>query len=99
METEITPTTLTNANVAPVKFTAEEMKEIADVRDGFDKAVVAFGRFYLQQRELKRTEERLTSELALMEKNEKDFLDKIVAKYGEGNYDPATGIFTPKKKV
>lgn len=99
MENEQAPTVLTNTVASPVKFTAEEMKEIADIREGFEKAVAAFGRFYLQQRDLKHTEDRLNAELQLMEKNEKEFLDKIVSKYGEGNYDPTTGIFTPKKKV
>jgi sugar-specific transcriptional regulator TrmB len=99
MENETTPKIVSAIASSPTKFTAEEMKEIADIREGFDKAIAAFGKFYLQQRELKRNEERMNAELILMEKNEKEFLDKIVAKYGEGNYDPSTGIFTAKKKV
>jgi hypothetical protein len=35
--------------------------------------------------------------LSFTETSEKTFLDRIVAKYGEGNYDNETGIFTPKK--
>ena len=96
MENITTPEVVTKSvSTSPVKFTAEEMKQIADIREGFDRAVVAFGRFYLQQRDLKRTEERLNAEVAEMEKQEKEFLDKIVAKYGEGYYDTATGVFSP----
>jgi len=86
--------------VQPVgnKFTAEEMKEIAEIRDNFDKATVTFGKFYLQKREMEKAEKQLTEELEQLEKEEKMFLDKIVSKYGEGSYDPTTGIFTPNKK-
>ncbi len=80
------------------KFTTEEIKEITDIREGFDKATVAFGKFYLQKRAIESFEKQLNEELAQLEKEEKTFLDKIVAKYGEGSYDPTTGIFTPNKK-
>jgi DNA-binding transcriptional MerR regulator len=91
-------TTPTIVPPAGNKFTAEEIKEIAEIRDGFDKATVTFGKLYLQKREMEKVEKQLTEELSQLEKEEKTFLDKIVAKYGEGSYDPTTGIFTPNKK-
>ena len=80
-----------------VKFTPEEMKEISDISAGFDEATIQFGRFYLRKLEIDNTEKFLKEQLDLLEKQEKAFLDKITAKYGEGTYDPTTGIFTPKK--
>jgi hypothetical protein len=91
-----TPTVVNNSSV---KFTDDESKELADIRAGFDKAAITFGRLYLRRRDLEKTEAHLTTELDLLEKQEKAFLDKIVAKYGEGTYDSTTGIYTPKKKA
>lgn len=82
----------------PTKFTNEESNELAEIRSGFDKATLAFGQFYLQKREVERVETNLNNELVKLEEQEKAFLDKIVAKYGEGMLDPKTQIFTPKAK-
>ena len=81
-----------------VKFSDEETKEITEIRRGFDQATIAFGQFYLQRLQMERNEVELKREFTLLENQEKTFLDKIVAKYGEGTYDPKTNIFTPKKK-
>jgi predicted transcriptional regulator len=86
--------------VAPssVKFTDDETKEITEIRNGFDQATIAFGKFYLQKLDVERLEEELKREFVLLEKQNEEFFDKIVKKYGEGTYDPKTNLFTPKKK-
>jgi hypothetical protein len=81
-----------------IKFTGEEMKEVAEVRDGFDKAALAFGKLHLQKKQLEKVEKELDVELDLLMNQEKTLADNIVKKYGDGTYDPATGIFTPNKK-
>ena len=81
-----------------IKFTEEETKEITDMRNGFDQATIAFGKLYLQKLDVERTEAELKQEYRLLEKQEKEFYDGIVKKYGEGTYDPKTNTFTPKKK-
>lgn len=81
-----------------VKFTDEETKEITEIRNGFDQATIAFGKFYLQKLEMDKAETELKQEYSLLEKQEKEFLNRIVAKYGEGTYDPKSNVFTPKKK-
>ena len=80
-----------------IKFTEAEVKEISNIRDGFDKAVVSFGDLYLQKIEMETFENSLKAEYARLKAQEKSFLDKIVQKYGEGSYDSTTGIYTPKK--
>jgi hypothetical protein len=50
----------------------------------------------MQKREIAKTEKRLNERLAAIEAQEKVFLDKIVAKYGEGTFDINTGAFTPR---
>jgi hypothetical protein len=95
MENITTPAVMVDS---PVKFTGDEAKELAEIRVGFEKATITFGKFYLQRRDLEKAEAQLNAEMALLEKQEKAFLDRIVAKYGEGSYDPQTDVFTPKKK-
>jgi predicted transcriptional regulator len=90
---ETLPTTLT-----PTKFTVDEQGEIKSIRDGFDRATVTFGNLYLQKLDLEKHEKQLQKEFELLQSQEKAFLDKIVAKYGEGTYDQSTGVFTSRKK-
>lgn len=90
----------TTPTVVPstIKFTEEETKSITEIRNGYDNATVAFGRLYLQKRVIEKAEHDLNNEYLLLEKQEKEFLEKIVAKYGEGTYDPKSNVFTPNKK-
>ena len=82
-----------------VKFSDEETKEIAEIRQSYDQAVVVMGQIYLQKMQIEKNETGLKLEYAALESREKTFLEKIVAKYGEGNYDPKSNIFTPKAKI
>ena len=97
MENITSPTVVQSAPDS-VKFTEEETKEITEIRTGFDQAIVAFGRVHLQRLGLDKVEVEMKKEYEVLEKQEKDFFQKIVAKYGEGNYDPATNVFTPAPK-
>ncbi len=84
-------------NIEEVKFTTEESTEINQIRLGFEQATIEFGKLYLEKLSLEKAEEALKNELALLEKQEKEFYDKIVTKYGEGTYDTGTNTFRPKK--
>lgn len=79
------------------KFTEEEMKELLDIRNSYDKITLAFGQLYIQKRELDSQERQANIELEATEKAEKTFLQKILEKYGEGTVNPDTGVFTSKK--
>lgn len=81
-----------------VKFNQEEINELTAIRQSFEETTLALGQLELQKRELKKNETRINDKLTSVEAQEKVFLDKIVAKYGEGTFDIATGIFTPRKK-
>jgi hypothetical protein len=85
-------------NTQPVKFDEAEMKEIASIRDSYTEASTVFGNLYIQRLQLDETEKSLKEAYFSLQKREKDFLDKIVAKYGEGTLDPKTGVFTPNQK-
>jgi allophanate hydrolase subunit 1 len=80
-----------------IRFSPEEVSEVTAIRESYDSIVVSFGQLEMQKRELAKTEKRIEERIVATENQEKVFLDKIVAKYGEGTFDIATGIFTPKK--
>lgn len=80
-----------------IKFTEEEMKEIKDIREAYERLTLSLGQLYLQKRELDNSERRINTELENTENTEKLVLQKILQKYGEGTVDPDTGVFTPRK--
>jgi hypothetical protein len=81
----------------PKVFDLEELQELSTIRESYEQITVALGQLELQKREVKKNEAKLNERLIATENQEKVFLDKIVAKYGEGTFDVATGVFTPKK--
>lgn len=85
------------AATSPVKFSQDEINELTNIRTGYDEITLTLGQLELQKRELSKNEKRVNEKLVAIENQEKVFLDKIVAKYGEGTFDINTGIFSPKK--
>lgn len=79
------------------QFDAAEIQELAAIRDAYEQLTISLGQAELQKRELSKNEAKISEKLAAVEAQEKVFLDKIMAKYGEGTFDISTGIFTPKK--
>ncbi len=87
-----------------VKFTEDEMKEIDDIQKSYFDIQNKFGqvriaRLKLEQQleNLDNEEDNLNKNFASIQNNEKTFLENITDKYGEGNLNPDTGIFTPNK--
>lgn len=91
MELSNTPPT------GPVKFTTEEAAELLSIRESYERLTAALGQLEMERRNLAKNQKAIDERLLATESQEKVFLDKIVAKYGEGTFDPASGIFTPKK--
>lgn len=86
-----------NTSSDQVKFSQAEVDELAAIRRSYEEITLALGQLELQKRELSKNEKRINERLTASEAQEKVFLDKIVAKYGEGTFDIATGIFSPRK--
>ena len=91
MELPTSPTT------GATKFTDAEINELINIRHAYEQLTLSLGQLEMQKRDLKKTEIKINENLVAVENQEKAFLDKIVAKYGEGTFDSATGVFTPKK--
>ena len=79
-----------------VKITDQELTELNRIRDLYAAAQYAFGQLYISRRQLDEQERELNEAYRKLQGDEQKLLDTIVEKYGEGNLDPKTGIFTKK---
>lgn len=80
----------------PTQFNQDEINELSAIRKAYEEATINLGQLEMQKRELIKTEKRVNERITALENQEKVFLDKIVAKYGEGTFDINTGTFTPR---
>ena len=85
-----------------IKFTEEEVKEINDLRFEVGSVFTQLGQLHIEKK--KRLEELEQNETELLNKykelvvKEDTLFKGLNEKYGDGDYDPNTGIFTPITK-
>jgi predicted transcriptional regulator len=85
-----------------IKFTEEEIKEINDLRFEVGSVFTQLGQIQIEKK--KRLEELEQNETSLLNKytelvaKEDTLFKGLNEKYGDGDYDPNTGIFTPIQK-
>lgn len=79
-----------------VKIEDQELSELNRIRNLYTEAQFAFGQLYITRRQLDEQERSLNEAYQKLQGDEQKLLDIIVSKYGEGNLDPKTGIFTKK---
>ena len=91
--------------MSETKFTNEEITEINKFRENYARIRADFGGISLskisidkQLEELDEYENKLSGDLDKLQKDEKSFLDILNKKYGEGSFNPETGVFTPDKE-
>ena len=84
-----------------VKFTEEEMKQINTLQQGYVNLQNALGqlsvnRIRLNQQfdDLDTAEENVRTQFVETQTKERDFVDGINKKYGDGNLDLSSGVFT-----
>ena len=85
------------------KFTEEEMKQINTLQQGYVNLQNALGqlsvnRIRLNQQfdDLDAAEENVRNQFSENQQREREFVDSINKKYGDGNLDLTTGLFTPR---
>ena len=85
-----------------VKFTDEELEKVTNLQNGYLEAQAKFGQITIsrlnlriQADDLSRIEEETKNEFLEFQKQEKDLVDELTKKYGQGTLDPKTGVFTP----
>ena len=86
------------------KFTKEEMDMISKIQETYldiqqKLAQVSLSKLKLEQQAeaIDRMEEELLENFKKTKKEEKDFVDGVTKKYGDGTLNPESGIFTPNK--
>ena len=85
-----------------VKFTDDEMKSLQDLLTGYQEKSTTLGQLSVQKILLNQQMEALQvrtteveEEYITLQQTERDLVKKLNEKYGPGQLDPATGIFTP----
>tara|TARA_Y100001938_G_scaffold100376_1_gene137217 strand:+ start:679 stop:987 length:309 start_codon:yes stop_codon:yes gene_type:complete len=89
--------------MSDTKFTKEEMNQINELQKSYAGLQNALGqisvsriRLEQQMTELDSAEDTIRTKFTETQSQEKDFVQSINKKYGDGNLDLGTGVFTPK---
>ena len=84
------------------KFSEEELKSLQDLQNSYQQKQLQFGQLRVQrllvQQQLDAiddTEAKLEVEYGEVQETERKLVQDLNEKYGPGNLDPATGVFTP----
>tara|TARA_Y100000034_G_scaffold133292_1_gene198369 strand:- start:64 stop:363 length:300 start_codon:yes stop_codon:yes gene_type:complete len=84
------------------KFSEEELKSLQDLQQQYQQKQLQFGQLRVQrllvQQQLDAiddTEAKLEVEYGGVQETERKLVEELNKKYGPGNLDPATGVFTP----
>ena len=85
-----------------VKFTDDEMKSLQDLQTGYQEKTTTLGQLSVQRillnqqiDSLEQSMETVEKEYKTLQETERDLVKKLNDKYGPGQLDPATGVFTP----
>ena len=92
--------------MSEVKFTEDELKSIQELSNKSNEITNRFGQLAIAKINLEKQNEaveeeefKLHEELEGLKKEEQTQLESITKKYGPGQLDPQTGVFTPTVEV
>ena len=92
--------------MSEIKFTEEELKSLAELQNKSAAITNRFGQLAIAKINLEKQNEaveeeefKLHEELESLKEDEQKELDVITKKYGPGQLDPQTGVFTPTVEV
>jgi len=77
------------------KFTEEELSSIGELQTDYARINNAFGQIAVAKYNLDLQEDAVKNDLQETRQKEQNILNTITEKYGPGQLDPATGVFTP----
>ena len=85
-----------------MKFTEEDLQSLQDLQNGYQEKQTNLGQLSVQRillnQQVEAIEARqveLESEYEAVQQQERDIVQKLNEKYGPGQLDPQTGVFTP----
>ena len=84
------------------KFSEEELKSLQDLQNSYQQKQLQFGQLEVQRLlvtqqldSLDSAKAKLEVEYGEVQETERKLVQDLNKKYGPGNLDPATGVFTP----
>ena len=78
-----------------IKFTEEELKSLSDLQQSYQRITNSYGQIALAKHNLEEQEAAVKSEFENTRQQEQKLLNSITEKYGPGQLNPQTGVFTP----
>ena len=85
-----------------IKFSEEELKELGELQTNYQEKQTILGQLAVQKilldQQVEAIETRQTeveSEYEGVQQSERDLVQKLDEKYGPGQLDPQSGVFTP----
>jgi hypothetical protein len=85
-----------------IKFSDEELKSLQDLQNSYQQKQLQFGQLEVQRLlvtqqldSLDSAKAKLEVEYGEVQETERKLVQDLNKKYGPGNLDPATGVFTP----
>ena len=85
-----------------MKFTDEELQSLQDLQNGYQEKQAQLGQLAVQKILLEQQsdalsirQEEVQQEYQDVQQQERDVVAKLNEKYGPGQLDPQTGVFTP----
>ena len=83
----------------PIKFTEEEQNQISEIRQQANQVFLQLGQVRVERarrlKEVDDAEENLLVQHQELVTKEQELFKTLNEKYGDGNYNPETGEFTP----
>ena len=94
------------AKTDEVKFTEKELESLNDLQDKYNTITNQFGQLAIAKLNLEKQTEvvndqefKLQEELNQAREDEQEILNDITEKYGPGQLDPQSGVFTPTTEI
>ena len=78
-----------------IKFTDDELKSLGELQQSYQRITNAYGQIALAKHNLVAQEDAVKQEFESAKTNEQNLLNAITEKYGPGQLDPQSGVFTP----
>tara|TARA_Y100000034_G_C6719979_1_gene318508 strand:+ start:432 stop:737 length:306 start_codon:yes stop_codon:yes gene_type:complete len=89
-----------------IKFTEEELQSLSDLQVKYNTITNQFGQLAIAKLNLDKQTEvvndqefKLQEELEQAREQEQEILNEITEKYGPGQLDPQSGVFTPTTEI
>jgi|TARA_R100001463_G_scaffold847_2_gene3818 hypothetical protein len=77
------------------KFTEDEMKKIKEFKGLYDTMTIRMGQVSVERMVLDKTENDIKTKWNETLDSEREFVDSLSKKYGQGSIDLDTGVFMP----